>query len=128
MKINVSVGEVADKITILIIKKKMIKDSKKLNYIEKELSFLLGALNEFNITVPNYLFEVLEDINMKLWITEDIIRECEKNGDFGEEFIKHARLDAKLNDKRFLIKNEINKICNSLVKEQKSYEDLYIAN
>lgn len=66
MKINVSVGEVADKITILIIKKKMIKDSKKLNYIEKELSFLLGALNEFNITVPNYLFEVLEDINMKL--------------------------------------------------------------
>lgn len=128
MKINVSIGEVIDKITILEIKEEKINEQKKLAYVKQELNLLKNLLLEEGITVPDNLVDELRSVNKKLWNTEDIIRELEIKGDFGDQFIEHARLDAKLNDMRFLIKNKINNFCNSYVKEQKSYEGLYTAD
>ena len=128
MKIDVSIGEVVDKITILEIKEQKIKEQKKLSYVKKELNLLKDLLLNEGVTVPEDLADELRSINKKLWDTEDIIRELEIKGDFGKQFVEHARLDAKLNDKRFLIKNKINNFCNSQVKEQKSYEGLYTAD
>ena len=128
MKIDVSIGEVVDKITILRIKEERIKDVTKVKHISAELQLLTNSLQESGAEVPETLVEVLKEVNETLWDTEDVIRLKEKNQEFDEEFIKHARLDAKLNDERFLVKNKINEHCDSLVKEQKSYENLYTAN
>jgi len=128
MKIDVSVGEVVDKITILKIKQEKIKNKAKLQHIETELLLLSDALKEGAVEVPKEYIEQLKEVNEKLWDTEDVIRLKEKNKDFDETFVQHARLDAKLNDQRFLIKNKINNHCDSLVKEQKSYEGLYTAD
>jgi len=128
MKIEVSIGEVVDKITILQIKEKHIDDKKKLQYVREELDILSNALKEENANVPDEMVDELREINQKLWDTEDVIRLLEKENRFDDEFVKHARLDAILNDKRFLVKNKINNFCNSLVKEQKSYEGLYTAD
>lgn len=125
MKIEVSVGEIIDKITILQIKEKHIKDNSRLKHIKLELQVLLGAIERENIEVPKEMVDSLREINQELWDTEDVIRFLEKQKRFDDEFIKHARLDAKLNDQRFLIKNKINNHCNSFIKEQKSYEGLY---
>ena len=94
-------------------------------YINEELATLKSSLKKENIQVPNELVENLKNINQQLWDAEDIIRECEKKENFGDDFVKCARLDAILNDKRFLAKNEINNYCNSDIKEQKSYDGLY---
>tara|TARA_R100001129_G_C5111040_1_gene187150 strand:+ start:30 stop:416 length:387 start_codon:yes stop_codon:yes gene_type:complete len=128
VKIEVSIGEVVDKITILQIKKEKIKDKTKLKYIKEELNILQNTLKTENILVPENLIDELRDINQQLWDAEDVIRECEKNDNFGDSFVKCARLDAILNDERFLVKNKINNHFDSLVKEQKSYEGLYTAN
>lgn len=128
MKIEVSIGEVVDKITILQIKENNINDQKKLAYIREELQVLQSALTNEGVDVPNDLIDELRSINQKLWDTEDVIRDLEKKSNFNEDFVKHARLDAILNDKRFLIKNKINNHCNSIVREQKSYEGLYTAD
>jgi actin-related protein len=128
MKIEVSIGEVADKITILQIKEKNIKDEKKLKYIREELEILIKAINMLEKQIPNEMLDALREVNQQLWDTEDVIRLLEKEERFNHDFIKHARLDAILNDKRFLIKNNINNYCNSIIKEQKSYEGLYTAN
>ena len=125
MKIEVSVGEVVDKITILQIKKNNIQDKNKLAYIEEELSILTSSLKNEGIEVPVEMINKLRDINQELWDTEDVIRLCEKQNNFNETFVKHARLDAILNDRRLLIKNQINNHCKSMIKEQKSYEGLY---
>tara|TARA_A100001515_G_scaffold143826_1_gene146022 strand:- start:2960 stop:3346 length:387 start_codon:yes stop_codon:yes gene_type:complete len=128
MKIEVSVGEVFDKISILEIKQDKITDPVKLAYVVDELQVLRQTLEEYNIQIPQDLYEALKDINLKLWETEDVIREREAAQNFDDEFVKHARLDAKWNDQRFLIKNEINTFCESTIKEQKSYEQLYSAD
>jgi len=128
MKIEVSIGEVVDKITILQIKEKHIDDKKKLQYVREELDILSNTLKEENANVPDEMVDELREINQKLWDTEDVIRLLEKESRFDDEFVKHARLDAILNDKRFLVKNKINNFCNSIVKEQKSYEGLYTAD
>lgn len=125
MKIEVSVGEVLDKITILKIKSQKITDKDKLQHVKNELNILEDTLRDEGVAVPAELVAELQKVNETLWDTEDIIRECERNDDFGSEFVKHARLDAKLNDERFLIKNKINIISESLVQEQKSYDGLY---
>jgi len=125
MKIEVSIGEVVDKITILQIKKEKIDDKAKLKYINEELAILNKSLEKEKIEIPENLIKNLKLTNELLWNTEDVIRLKEKNNIFDEEFINHARLDAQLNDKRFLAKNEINNYCNSLIREQKSYEGLY---
>ena len=128
MKIEVSIGEVVDKITILQIKKEKISDKLKLEHVEKELTILESTLKNSKILVPEKLIQKLKDVNLKLWDAEDVIRDRENKDLFDEEFIKCARLDAKLNDERFLVKNEINNVCQSNIKEQKSYEGLYSAN
>jgi len=125
-KIEVSVGELVDKVTILEIKRDHITDETKLYYINQELKILKSNMQDHD--VPTELYDKLLQINTELWDTEDIIRDMEDNETFGDEFIKHARLDAILNDNRFLIKNEINNISKSVVKEQKSYEGLYTAD
>jgi len=125
MKIDVSIGEVFDKITILQIKLERIKDQEKLKHITHELDVLESVLQDSSIDMSNDFFKKLRSINETLWDTEDIIREKEEKEEFDVEFIEHARLDAKLNDQRFLIKNEINMFFGSQIKEQKSYEKLY---
>tara|TARA_R110002020_G_C16317913_1_gene774488 strand:+ start:3610 stop:3996 length:387 start_codon:yes stop_codon:yes gene_type:complete len=128
MKIEVSVGEVFDKISILEIKKEKISDEVKLRYISEELAILQDTLDREGVEIPKELYQSLKDVNLKLWETEDVIREREAFGRFDEEFVKHARLDAKWNDERFLIKNNINNFCDSSIKEQKSYDKLYSAD
>lgn len=128
MKIEVSIGEVIDKITILEIKEERIKDEAKLSHVRKELSVLRDALKEYNINIPEDLVNKLKSINESLWDAEDILREKEKKKEYDIEFIKYAVLDATYNDNRFLAKNEINNFSNSNIKEQKSYDGLYSAN
>ena len=121
--VEVSVGELLDKISILEIKKEKIKDSQKLKFIIDELIILKNQL-EKNIKteiIPNKLFQSLKDVNSKLWIIEDDKRMCEKNSDFGEKFIKLSRDVHFLNDKRAQIKLEINNLTGSKIKEIKEY-------
>ena len=127
-KVEVSVGELVDKITILEIKQERIEDEAKLIHINAELDILRATVAQEDITVPEELVKELKDINTELWDVEDVIRACERDRDFEGAFIDCARLDAILNDKRFLSKNKINECTESLVKEQKSYEGLYTAN
>ena len=126
--IEVSVGEIVDKITILKIKCKHISDNIKLKYIKEELNVLLNSLETEKIVVDENLMQELQSVNEQLWHTEDVIRSLENQKIFNDQFITHARLDAKLNDERFLIKNKINSYAESTIKEQKSYEGLYTAN
>jgi len=127
-KVEVSVGELIDKITILEIKQERITDETKLSHINAELSILRATVEQEDISVPPLLIQELKQINIELWQAEDIIRACEKDENFSDAFVKCARLDAILNDKRFLAKNKINNCTDSLVKEQKSYEGLYTAD
>ena len=121
--VEVSVGELLDKISILEIKKEKIKDGEKLKFIIDELSILKNQL-EKNIKtglIPEELFKSLKEVNSKLWIIEDDKRMCEKNSDFGEKFIKLSRDVHFLNDKRAKIKLEINNLTGSKIKEIKEY-------
>ncbi len=121
--VEVSVGELLDKISILEIKKEKIKDPEKLNFISNEHLILKDQL-EKNVKSDdklNKLFRDLKEINAKLWIIEDDKRECEKNKDFGEKFIKLSRDVHFLNDDRAKIKLEINNHTGSSIKEIKEY-------
>ena len=121
--VEVSVGELLDKISILEIKKEKIKDSSKLNFINDEYNVLKEQLNK-NVKSDEKLeklFQSLKDINSKLWIIEDDKRMCEKNSDFGEKFIKLSRDVHFLNDDRAKIKLEINNHSGSKIKEIKEY-------
>ena len=121
--IEVSVGELLDKLTILEIKQEKIKDSEKLKYINDEYSVLKDELNKSVKTNPKLdeLFNSLKKINAKLWVIEDDKRLCEKNSDFGEKFIKLSRDIHFLNDDRAKIKLEINNHTGSKIKEIKEY-------
>ena len=127
-RVEVSVGELIDKITILEIKQERITDETKLSHVSAELDILRATVEQDDISVPEELVQELKQINTELWDAEDVIRACEKEEDFSEAFVECARLDAILNDKRFLAKNKINECTESLVKEQKSYEGLYTAD
>ena len=121
--VEVSVGELLDKISILEIKQDKIKDPKKLNFINNEHSILKNQL-EKNVKSDEKLeklFQDLKDINAKLWVIEDDKRDCEKNKDFGEKFIKLSRDVHFLNDDRAKIKLEINNLTGSKIKEIKEY-------
>ena len=121
--VEVSVGELLDKISILEIKKEKIKDPEKLKFINDEYEVLKNQLNQ-NIKSDeklNDLFNSLKDINSKLWVIEDDKRLCEKNSDFGEKFVKLSRDIHFLNDKRASIKLEINNQTGSRIKEIKEY-------
>ena len=121
--VEVSVGELFDKISILEIKKDKVKDEEKLKYITDEYNLLKEQM--VNKVKPNEklsgLFDTLKDINSKLWVIEDDKRLCEKNSDFGEKFIKLSRDIHFLNDKRASIKLEINNQTDSKIKEIKEY-------
>ena len=121
--IEVSVGELLDKISILEIKKEKIKDSDKLIFINDEYIVLTKKLDE-NITLKDELkklYEELKAINAKLWDIEDNKRMCEKNSDFGENFIKLSRDVHFLNDDRAKIKLAINNETGSKIKEINQY-------
>ncbi|MDC6470052.1 DUF6165 family protein [Candidatus Pelagibacter sp. Uisw_099_02] len=121
--VEVSVGELLDKISILEIKKEKIKDSEKLKFINDEYSILKGQLEQ-NVKSDdklNNLFQSLKEINAKLWVIEDDKRICEKNSDFAENFIKLSRDVHFLNDDRAKIKLEINNLTGSKIKEIKEY-------
>ena len=121
--IEVSVGELLDKISILEIKKEKIKDPEKLKFINDEHSILKDQLDN-NVKSDeklNALFQSLKDINAKLWVIEDDKRLCEKNSDFTENFIKLSRDVHFLNDDRAKIKLEMNNHTGSKIKEIKEY-------
>jgi len=121
--IEVSVGELLDKISILEIKKEKINDENKLKFINNEYKILKAELDK-NIKSDEKLekfFQSLKEINSKLWVIEDDKRLCEKNSDFGEKFIKLSRDVHFLNDDRAKIKLEINNHTGSKIKEIKEY-------
>ena len=121
--VEVSTGELLDKISILEIKKEKIKDPNKLKFINDEHSILRDQLNK-NIKTDDKiekLFQSLKEINSKLWTIEDDKRQCEKDKDFGEKFVKLSRDVHFLNDDRAKIKLEINNHTGSKIKEIKQY-------
>tara|TARA_B100001057_G_C22202369_1_gene701271 strand:+ start:56 stop:445 length:390 start_codon:yes stop_codon:yes gene_type:complete len=120
---EVSIGELLDKISILEIKQEKIKDTEKLKFINNEHSILKDQL-EKNVKSDqklNELYLSLKEINSKLWVIEDDKRECEKNKNFDEKFIKLSRDVHFLNDDRAKIKLEINNHTGSAIKEIKEY-------
>ena len=121
--VEVSVGELLDKISILEIKKEKISDLELLKIINTEYLILKEQLKKNIKTNPeiDQLFDSLKEINSKLWLIEDDKRMCEKNSDFGEKFIKLSRDVHFLNDKRAKIKLEINNHTGSKIKEVKQY-------
>ena len=128
--VEISYGELLDKISILEIKKERINDSEKLKFINDDLNLLKIQMHK--VTKPKgfkasdklaKLFLSLKEINAKLWVVEDDKRMCEKNNDFGNKFIELARKVYLNNDKRSKIKSEINKTLGSNIKEIKQYVD-----
>ena len=120
---EISVGELLDKISILEIKLEKIKDQAKLKFISDEHSILKDQLNK-NVKSDDELeklFQSLKSINSKLWVIEDDKRQCEKDKDFGEKFIKLSRDIHFLNDERAQIKLSINEHTGSKIKEIKEY-------
>ena len=121
--VEVSIGELLDKISILEIKQEKIKDEDKLKFINNEHSILKDQLDK-NIKSEDKLkklFQSLKEINSKLWVIEDEKRQCEKDKNFGEKFIKLSRDVHFLNDDRAKIKLEINNHTGSSIKEIKEY-------
>lgn len=118
----VSIGELVDKITILRIKSRRIKDQQKLVNINNELNKLISVFS--TLEIPDILFEFveLEDINRELWDIEDDIREKERSKQFDEEFIELARSVYITNDRRSEVKKQINLKVGSDLVEEKSYE------
>ncbi|WP_366511512.1 DUF6165 family protein [Maricaulis sp.] len=116
-------GELIDKITILRIKSERIADEAKLKNVRTELDILNETLAK---DVPaseelTRLDTALQAVNLELWVIEDDIRDCERNGDFGPEFIRLARAVYVTNDKRAALKKEINLLLGSNIVEEKSY-------
>ena len=121
--VEVSIGELLDKISILEIKQEKIKDEDKLKFINNEHSILKAQLDK-NIKSDDKLkklFQSLKEINSKLWVIEDEKRQCEKDKNFSEKFIKLSRDVHFLNDDRAKIKLEINNHTGSSIKEIKEY-------
>ena len=121
--VEVSVGELLDKISILEIKKDKIKDQDKLKFVIDEHEILKEQLDK-NIKTDekiNKLYQSLKEINAKLWVIEDDKRQCEKESNFGEKFVKLSRDVHFLNDDRAKIKLEINNHTGSKIKEIKEY-------
>lgn len=120
----ISLGELVDKISILIIKEKNITDETKLDHVKKELDFLQKTLmNYVQQEEINTYLENLININSKLWNIEDDIRECERKKLFDQTFIDLARSVYFTNDERAKVKNDINKAFGSELVEVKSYEE-----
>ena len=120
-----SVGEIFDKISILEIKEKKIKDPQKLLNVKRELSLLRGTVS--HIELSNKLIDNLQElriVNEELWIIEDDLRKLEKIQDYGDKFVQLARSVYITNDKRSLLKKRINILLGSKIIEEKSYDYL----
>ncbi len=122
MKIEVSNGEIIDKLSILEIKLDKIVEPAKISNIQKEYDILLPIAKDI-IDLNHKLVEELRFVNNSLWEIEDDIREKERKGDFSQSFIDLARSVYKKNDVRARIKKEINQLTNSALTEEKSYEE-----
>jgi hypothetical protein len=124
ISIPVSVGELIDKLSILQVKKKKISNPEKLSYVNKEFELLYNTSAEFlnNMEIEN-LYHELVTTNSVLWDIEDRLRVLEQNGKFEGEFIDLARKVYFTNDKRFELKNEINLLTSSEIREIKEYVD-----
>ena len=121
--VEVSIGEILDKLTILAIKKQKISDPQKLVHIEKEYDILEEKSKQYlNSEEVKNVFEELIEVNSKLWVIEDDLRDLESQKRFDEEFVEKARLVYKTNDHRFVLKNKINLLTDSGVQEQKGYK------
>ena len=120
----ISLGELVDKISILMIKKKNISDSIKLQHVNKELEFLQKTLKKYisEDEINDFLLKLV-NINSKLWDIEDDIRECERKKLFDQTFIDLARSVYFTNDERAKVKNDINETFGSELVEVKSYEE-----
>ncbi len=122
--VEVSIGEILDKLTILGIKKDRISDPEKLIHIEREYDILKDKSNVYlNSEEVRNLFEKLIEVNSRLWTIEDDLRDLESQKRFDDEFVQNARMVYMTNDLRFKIKNKINQITNSGVQEQKGYKE-----
>lgn len=121
----ISIGELIDKITILQIKQQRINDVDKLQHVNYELQQLVTTLaqQQLNSLQLRQLTDELKHINEQLWVIEDSIRACEKAHDFSDNFIQLARRVYFTNDKRAMIKRQINELTGSDLCEVKSYED-----
>jgi hypothetical protein len=123
MKIEVSLGEIVDKYTILMIKASKIQDPTKLENVTKELTYLIEVLKTEDPLMTDYpLTKALFEINKALWNVEDLLRDFERAKSFGKEFVDLARNVYKLNDKRADIKKQINMKFGSDFVEEKSYQ------
>jgi len=121
MLIEVSNGEIADKLTIIEIKLSQITDPEKRKNLQAEWEILNTAVEQI-IDKQHELYKKLYEINSKLWVIEDQCREHEKNKDFGDEFVEIARSVYLTNDERAAVKKEINKLTGSRLTEEKSYQ------
>lgn len=121
MRIEVSIGEAADKYTILFIKKSKLINIDQLFNVNKESVLLMEELRKVTGLLEDDLITQLLDVNNKLWHIEDEIRQLEEEKDFGEHFIATARMVYKLNDERYKIKQLINATYNSDLTEEKSH-------
>jgi len=122
MKIEVSNGEITDKLTIIEIKLERISDEAKLVNLRNEYKVLNEAVSQI-IDKNDPLYKELYDINCELWDIEDHIRDLERNKDFGQDFVETARAVYFTNDKRSDVKRRINEKTGSNLIEEKSYED-----
>ena len=121
MKIDISIGELVDKVTILSIKLEKFKDEVKKANVKKEYDMLSVPMNELGIITTSNEFKDLREINLKLWHIEDDIRIEEAKSDFGEKFIELARSVYFINDDRATVKKEINLKYRSDLIEEKEY-------
>ena len=122
INIPVSVGELVDKISILQIKLNKIKDPSKLEIVSTELRQLVDKSQDYLVRYDlDDLLAQLRHVNSELWDVEDKLRIMERDGDFSDKFIELARAVYFLNDKRFSLKNQVNELTNSQIKEVKDY-------
>ncbi len=121
--VEISIGELIDKITILELKSERIHEPDKLANVSRELSLLSECLDRYVPESPalSQLTKELKKVNTSLWEIEDAIRDCERKKQFDETFIRLARSVYQTNDRRMKLKREINQITGSLLKEEKSY-------
>jgi hypothetical protein len=123
MKVEISNGELADKVTILEIKLEKIKDPAKLGNVRHEYDLLVKAMEVAGLAADSDEFKALKEINLKLWDIEDRIRLKERSREFDDEFVSLARAVYVENDKRFGIKMRINRKTDSKIIEEKEYVD-----
>ncbi len=122
MKIEVSNGEIADKLTIIEIKLERIKDEAKLTNLRNEYLVVEEALRLI-LNKSNPLYRQLYEINTRLWEIEDHIRDLERDKEFGDDFVQTARSIYFINDERSNVKRKINEVTGSMLFEEKSYEE-----